>query len=59
MKNILKTYAVVVGIFVTLLFTACAPEVGSTEWCENLKKNPQGDWTVDEVAGYAKHCLLK
>ena len=56
MKNIFK---IVAGLFISLLLTACAPEVGSEEWCEELNKNPQGDWTVDEVTGYAKHCLLK
>ena len=56
MKNLFK---IIEGLFVALLLTACAPEVGSDDWCADLKKNPQGDWTVDEVTGYAKHCLLK
>jgi len=59
MKNVLKNSAMVAGIFVILSLTACAPEIGSKEWCAELDKNPQGDWTVDEVTGYAKHCLLK
>jgi len=59
MKNILKAFTLVAGFSLALSMTACAPEVGSKEWCEELKKNPQGDWTVDEVTGYAKHCLLK
>ena len=59
MKNIFRAFAMIAGLFVTLSMVACAPEVGSAEWCAELKKNPQGDWTVDEVTGYAKHCLLK
>jgi len=59
MKNISRILIMAFGLVVTLSMTACAPEVGSDEWCAELKKNPQGDWTVDEVTGYAKHCLLK
>jgi Protein of unknown function (DUF3012) len=37
---------------------ACAPEVGSTDWCENMKEKPKGDWTATEAGDFAKHCLL-
>ena len=37
---------------------ACAPEVGSKGWCENMKEKPKGDWTATEAADFAKHCLL-
>ncbi|HMB76569.1 MAG TPA: DUF3012 domain-containing protein [Kiloniellaceae bacterium] len=37
---------------------ACAPEVGSEEWCEDMKNKPKGDWTANEAADFAKHCLL-
>lgn len=57
MNNLLRV--IVIGLFSMLFLSACAPEVGSEEWCAELKKNPQGDWTVDEVTNYAKHCLLK
>lgn len=57
MKNNLNIFTIVSGLLLMLSLTACAPEVGSDEWCAELKKNPQGDWTVDEVTGYAKHCL--
>ena len=39
--------------------TACAPEVGSDRWCEQMEEKPKGDWTANEAADYAKHCLLK
>ncbi|MCF8151614.1 MAG: DUF3012 domain-containing protein [Burkholderiaceae bacterium] len=39
--------------------TACAPEIGSDKWCANLKQKPKGDWTFNEAADYAKHCILK
>ncbi|GAA5139825.1 DUF3012 domain-containing protein [Thalassotalea piscium] len=38
---------------------ACAPEVGTKAWCEQLKEKPKGDWTATEAKDYAKHCLFK
>lgn len=40
------------------LLTACSPEVGSKEWCEDMKNKPKGDWTADEAGDFAKHCIL-
>jgi Protein of unknown function (DUF3012) len=37
---------------------ACEPEVGSEAWCNDLKEKPKGDWTANEAADFAKHCLL-
>ncbi len=42
-----------------MLLTACAPEVGSQAWCDNMKDKPKGDWTANEATDYAKHCLFK
>ncbi|URK16353.1 DUF3012 domain-containing protein [Thalassospira sp. GO-4] len=38
--------------------SACSPEVGSEEWCADLKEKPKGDWTANEAADFAKHCLF-
>lgn len=57
MRAILIT--AIIGLFSVLSLTACSPEVGSDDWCADLKKNPKGEWTVDEVSNYAKFCLLK
>ena len=38
--------------------TACEPEVGSKDWCEALKETPKGDWSANEAADFAKHCVL-
>ncbi|MBI1733273.1 MAG: DUF3012 domain-containing protein [Gammaproteobacteria bacterium] len=38
---------------------ACAPEVGSDRWCANMKEKPKGEWSANEAADYAKHCLFK
>lgn len=39
-------------------FAACSPEVGSKEWCDDMKVKPKGDWTANEAADFAKHCIL-
>lgn len=38
--------------------TACSPEVGSKEWCDDMKEKPKGDWSANEAADFAKHCVL-
>jgi len=44
---------------VALSLSACAPEVGSERWCNNLKEKPKADWSVNEAGNYAKHCVFK
>ena len=41
-----------------MLIAACSPEVGSDDWCTLLADIPKGDWTANEVAKYAQHCIL-
>ncbi len=41
------------------LLTACAPEVGSEAWCQDMKEKAKADWTANEAADFAKHCLFK
>ena len=45
---------VVIGLFLT----ACSPEVGSEDWCADMKEKPKGDWSANEAADFAKHCVL-
>lgn len=40
------------------LVSACAPEVGTKEWCEVLKEKPKADWTATEVKDFTKHCIF-
>ncbi|PCJ32561.1 MAG: DUF3012 domain-containing protein [Gammaproteobacteria bacterium] len=42
-----------------LSLSACSPEIGSEQWCADMKQQPSGDWSANQVADYAKHCLLK
>lgn len=42
-----------------LLVSACAPKVGSPEWCKAVEEKPKGDLTMNEAKDYAKHCIFK
>lgn len=53
-----NTFTLSVGVFLFML-AACAPEVGSDGWCENMKEKPKADWSANEAGDFAKHCILK
>ena len=44
---------------VAVAIAACSPEVGSEEWCDDMKEKPQGEWTVNDAKDFAKHCILR
>lgn len=51
---------IVIGLCAALLMTlatGCAP-VGSERWCENMKEKAKGDWTTNEAADFARHCVF-
>jgi hypothetical protein len=56
----LRRAGIVAGLAALLVvpIAACSPEVGSKEWCEDMKNKPKGDWTANETADFAKHCIL-
>lgn len=54
--KVMKKLSLIISIM--LLTTACAPEVGSEEWCEQLKEKPKGDWTATEAKDFTKHCIF-
>ena len=37
----------------------CSPQVGSESWCEMMKEKPKGDWSANEAADFARHCVLR
>ncbi len=45
------------SVLITQLL-ACSAEVGSERWCNNLEEKSKGDWSGNEVTGYAKHCIF-
>lgn len=54
-STVIKT----VLILATLGFlTACSPEVGSEEWCNDMKEKDKGDWTASDAGDFAKSCIM-
>lgn len=53
----------VISIFEILgilaLLAGCSADVGSEAWCLQMKDKPNTDWTVNEAADFANHCVLK
>ncbi|MEQ8506784.1 MAG: DUF3012 domain-containing protein [Rhodospirillales bacterium] len=47
-----------IAVLSIMALGACSPEVGSKEWCDDLKEKPKGDWTANEAADFTKHCIL-
>ena len=37
----------------------CTPEVGSDAWCKDMDAVPKGEWTANDAASYARHCVLR
>lgn len=52
MKKIISLLSVV------FLLTACAPKIGSEEWCADMKEKDKGNWTATETKDFAKHCIF-
>ena len=59
MNTMAKIVYLAVSVALLLGLSACAPEVGSDKWCANLKEKPKGDWSANDAANYAKHCIFK
>ena len=55
----MKLVHVLVCGFLLVNLSACAPEVGSEKWCKKMADQPSGEWTANEAADYAKHCVFK
>ena len=53
--RVVMTAVLVLSLF---LMNACAPEVGSKEWCEEMKKKPKGDWSTNNAIDFTKHCVM-
>jgi len=53
--NSLKIFAI---LAIVSGVSACAPEVGSPEWCADMKEKPKGEWSANEAGDFAKNCVL-
>lgn len=59
MNSTLKRISISLSAVMTMLvLQGCSPEVGSHEWCVDMKEKPKGDWTANEATEYAKNCIL-
>lgn len=56
--NMKKLFLAASALIIAFAFSACSPEVGSKEWCAQMKEKPKGDWSANEATAYAKHCIL-
>lgn len=58
-RRMLSTAAATILALSALMLQGCSPEIGSEEWCRQLGEKPKADWTANNAADYAKHCILK
>ncbi len=54
-----RILSAVLALAISASAVGCSPEVGSDAWCENMAEKPKGDWTANEAADYARHCLFR
>jgi len=59
MNRAIRLSVFALTVLPALWLGGCAPEVGSDRWCANLKEKPKGDWSFNEAADYAKHCIIR
>ncbi len=58
--NGLRDILPVVFLAATLsVLPGCSAEVGSERWCTQMKDKPKGEWSANDVADFARHCVLK
>jgi hypothetical protein len=55
----IKRVVLASSLAVAVLLAACAPEVGSDAWCEDMDEKAAGDWSTNEAAEYAKSCVFR
>ncbi len=58
MKPVNRSLIAILAVVFALGLTGCSPEVGSEKWCAQIKDQPKGDWTANDAADFAKHCLF-
>lgn len=51
-------YKLLVLLSLSIFISACAPEVGTKEWCEDMKERNKEKLTANESMNFAKHCIF-
>lgn len=59
MNKAVRVLILLVAIAGVVFLSACSPKVGSEAWCTDMQSKPKGDWTANDAADFAKHCVLK
>ena len=54
-----KAICTFIALLLVTSLAACAPEIGSVEWCEDMDEKEKGDWSSNEAAEYAKNCIFR
>ncbi|MCJ8301403.1 DUF3012 domain-containing protein [Shewanella sp.] len=57
-NKVLKLGSFALASMFVIGLSGCAPEVGSEQWCKQMSEKDKGDWTANEAADYAKHCVF-
>lgn len=47
-----------ISSILAIVLLGCSPDVGTKEWCKELKEKPKGEWTANELGNYTKHCIF-
>lgn len=51
-----------IGLLMALtvgILSGCEDEVGSQTWCDALRDKPKTEWTGQNIADFAQHCILQ
>lgn len=49
---------IITSTAMSFFLIACSAEVGSKEWCDNLKEKDKGEWTANNLTDYTKYCIF-
>ena len=44
-------------VAIVMLLSGCT-RIGSDAWCDQIKEQPKGGWTVEETTQFTKYCVL-
>ena len=55
----IKRTAFASSLVAAIFLVACAPEIGSDAWCEDMDEKEAGDWSTNEATEYAKSCVFR
>lgn len=59
MKAIENIKTILLALALGAVALSCTPEVGTEAWCEMMGEKPKADWSGNEAADYAKHCVFR